>query len=258
MAVVMRGRFSTGADWVTFDPASTGHLMAALPELRRIIRNTTRLPGRTLETLRRRFDPRYDLEREAKSRVRWLAPGQLERLTSVPGMCDIYNCRLVALLVLDAPSGGVVVEIGAWKGRMTAWLVEAVQQRPDPLPVISIDPHAGELGESWDDFCQTVADFRLAERGLQVIRERSHDAARSWTRPIAMLWIDGSHDYEDVARDIVDYVPHVVADGIIALDDSAGGLFPGVERAIAEWAATSSNIQHVATLRNVSIFRKVG
>src|SRR5688572_19415074 len=248
----MRGRFAAGAYWATFDPASTGHLMAALPGLRRIIRNTTRLPGRTLETLRRRFDPRYDLERQAKTVLQWFDAEHLARLESIPGMCDVRECRLMALLASLAPTGGAIMEIGAWKGRMTAWLIEGAERRADRPPVISIDPH---LRDSWDEFCCTVADFRLEERGLRVIRESSHDTARKWVDPISLLWIDGSHDYQDVARDIADYVPHVVAGGVIAFDDSTDGSFPGVERAIAEWRAASDAVL-VASIRSVSIFRR--
>ena len=168
-------------------------------------------------------------------------------------MCSIRECRLLALLARQAPAGGAIVEIGAWKGRTTAWLVEAAERRADRPPVISIDPHHRE---SWDDFCRTVADLKLAERGLAVVRQRSHDAALNWSRPISMLWVDGSHEYDDVARDIADFTPHVLPGGVVAFDDSAGGEFPGVERAIAEWRAADRRFVHVATLRTITIMRR--
>ena len=227
--------------------------MAATSVLQRLIRNTTRLPRRTWSTLRRQFDANYDLERQAKSLDGWFPPDHLARLEAIPGMCSARVCRLVALLASQAPAGGAILEIGAWKGRITAWLVEAAERRPERPPVISIDPHARE---SWADFCRTVEEFRLAERGLQVIRERSRDAARGWSCPISMLWIDGSHEYDDVARDIADYAPHVVAGGYVAFDDSVGGAFPGVERAIAEWRAADKRIVHVATLRNITVLAR--
>ena len=231
--------------------------MSALPGIRRIVRNALRLPSRTWRTLRRRLNPEFDLERQAKAVPGWFAPDYLAQLDGIPGMCAARVGWLLASLATQAPPGGVIVEIGAWKGRITAWLVEASERRPDRPPVVSIDPHSGQLGESWDDFCRTVADFNLAERGLQIVRASSHVVAQTWSRPISLLWIDGSHDYEDVALDIADYTSHVVAGGIVAFDDSAGGAFPGVERAIAEWSATSGNFQRIATLRETSIFRKL-
>jgi predicted O-methyltransferase YrrM len=231
--------------------------MKAIPAIRRLVRNSVRLPERTAISLRHWFDPNYDLDREAKSRMGWLLRDRLEKLQSIPGMCTFPKCRVLSLLALKAPPGGVIVEIGAWKGRVSAWLIETMEQRPDPLPIISIDPHAGQLGETWDDFCRTVADFKLAERGLQVIRKPSHEAGKSWSQPISFLWIDGGHEYEDVVHDIADYAPHVISGGLIAFDDSSEGLFPGVEQAIAEWKAAARDIEHVATVRDISVFRKV-
>jgi MMP 1-O-methyltransferase len=228
--------------------------MAAVLDLRRLVRNAALLPRRTWASLHRRFASDYALERRAKAAVAgWFAPDYLERLDAVPGMCSSRTGRVLALLAAEAPAGGDIVEIGAWKGRITVWLVEAAARRPDRPRVISIDPH---LRDSWDGFCRTVDDFKLAERGLQVVRQRSHDAARGWSRPISLLWIDGSHDYDDVRRDIADYAPHVIAGGWIAFDDSSGGEFPGVERAIAEWQADARDIARVATLRNMTIFRR--
>lgn len=228
--------------------------MAAFPGLRRLVRNAALLPRRSWASLRRRVASDYALERRSRAAVAgWFSPEHLARLDAVPGMCGTHTCRVLALLASEAPASGDIVEIGAWKGRITVWLVEAAARRSDRPRVISIDPH---LRDSWDAFCRTVADFKLAERGLQVARQRSHDAARGWSRPISFLWIDGSHDYDDVLRDIADYAPHVIAGGWIAFDDSTGGEFPGVERAIAEWQASARDFVCVATIRNMTIFRR--
>ncbi len=225
------------------------------PGLRRFARNVALLPRRTFISLTRRFDPNYQLDRRSKAVAGWFSPDYLARLDAVPGMCSARTGRILALLASDAPPGGDVVEIGAWKGRITVWLVEAAERRSDRPQVISIDPH---LRESWDGFCRTVADFKLNDRGLRVVRERSHDAAHDWSRPITLLWVDGSHEYDDVARDIADYAQHVIVGGVIAFDDSAGGEFPGVERAIAEWKAAARDFVRVATIGNMTIFRRHG
>ena len=36
---------------------------------------------------------------------------------------------------------------------------------------------------------------------VEPVRERSQDVAKRWDRPIRLLWIDGSHQYEDVLAD---------------------------------------------------------
>jgi len=201
----------------------------------------------------RLFDPSYSLERQARSVRKWFTRDQLARLERIPGMCSHRECRLLAYLIGQAPLGGAIVEIGAWKGRVTAWLVEAAERRADRPRIFSIDPHGHG---SWDDFCKTVEEFELEKRGVQIHRVSSRALGPTWSRPISFLWIDGAHDYESVSQDLAEFTPHVAVGGWIAMDDSAGGAFPGVERAIEEWLLVATNYVRVATVRNVSVFRR--
>ena len=231
------------------DPASptTGRL------LHRVVRNIVRLPQRTLGALARTFDPNYALERRAKELLDQWPADKLARLHTISGRCSFRECRLVAYLALHAPAGGDIVEIGALHGRVTAWLVEAAELRPDRPAVHSIDPH--QLG-TWDEFNATVKAFRLTERSLRIHRADSSVFGHTWSEPISCLWIDGAHEYDDVRQDIANFAPHVIAGGTVAFDDAAGGLFPGVERAISEWESHTAAFRRVATLRNVTVFQR--
>jgi predicted O-methyltransferase YrrM len=220
----------------------------------RIAQNIARLPIRTARYIARRFDPNYDLERDAKTLPARIGARRLAQLQAVPGRRDERECRLVAHLATMAPSGGEIVEIGAFKGRVTSWLVEAAQLRPDRPVVVSIDPH---VWGTRPDFEKTVADLGLAERGLRVHYADSRALGRTWSNPIIFLWIDGSHEYDDVRQDINNFTPYVVPEGLIAFDDGAGGTFPDVERAVAQWHCGSDAYKRIATLRNISVFRRV-
>jgi hypothetical protein len=103
----------------------------------RIAQNIVRLPIRAARSMARRFDPNYDLERQAKALPGRIGAQRLAQLQSIPGRCSERECRLVAHLATMAPSGGEIVEIGAFKGRVTGWLVEAAQMRPDHPAVAS-------------------------------------------------------------------------------------------------------------------------
>jgi predicted O-methyltransferase YrrM len=61
----------------------------------------------------------------------------------------------------------------------------------------------------------------------------SSEVAREWNREIHMLFIDGSHRYEDVLADFENFLPHVAPGGVIALHDIAGA-WPGPTRAWQE------------------------
>ena len=220
----------------------------------RVAQNIVRFPQRTARSIARLFTPDYRLERQALAYVAQHIPVERrERLSTVPGMSSERECALLAFLAHTVPAGGCIVEIGAWKGKSTAWLVEGSQLRAAPLPVVSIDPHERD---SWNDFRATVSGFDLERRGLEVRRAFSHEVGREWRRPISLLWVDGCHEYEPVLQDIADFAPHVVADGWIVFDDAAGGRFPGVERALVERMDGDARFRRTATLRHLAVYRR--
>lgn len=222
--------------------------------LLRVAQNVYRLPQRTVRSLARFFTPDYRLERRALAHVRRHIPAdRRELLEGVPGMSSARECALLAFLAHTAPGDGWIVEIGAWKGKSAAWLVEGSQLRRKPLPVVSIDPHERD---SWNEFQATASRLDLTGRGLEVRRAFSHEIGRAWRRPIALLWVDGCHEYEPVRQDIADFAPHVVADGWVVFDDAAGGRFPGVERALAERMDRDPRFRRVATLRHLAVYRR--
>ena len=147
--------------------------------LRRIGYNIVRFPIRSANSIRRRLDPNYELERQAKSFPYRLRAQTFSQLQTIPGRCGERECRLLAHLVTLAPNGGEIVEIGAFKGRVTGWLVEAAQLRANRPVVVSIDSH------TWGtraDFEKTVTDLGLSERGLRVhyaTRVKSGPAGRN-------------------------------------------------------------------------------
>ena len=236
-------------------PTSSAATRRSRPQgLARVLTNLTRFPQRTATTLSRLFDPNFRLERQANSAVRrWFTPQRRKQLENIPGMSATHECRLLAYLAAEAPAGGDIVEIGAWKGKTTAWLVEGARRRADLPAVVTIDPHERN---SWEDFSGTVQRFDLVGRGLQIHRARSHDVGENWQRPISLLWIDGSHEYEAVLADIDDFVPHVMPGGWVIFDDAAGGTFPGVERAIDQRMRNRRGFTHAASIRHLELFRR--
>lgn len=231
--------------------------------MERILNNLYRLPGRLARGWRQWRDPVYRLQREANRAVSgWLGQARMRALDAIPGTSSFRESRLLAHLAVQAPGGGCIVEIGAYKGKSAAWLVEASEHRSDPLPVISIDPHEDHNDyddprkSTWSTFMNTVAEFKLRERGLEILRARSHDVGIGWNRSISFLWIDGSHEYQAVCDDIEDFAPHVVSGGWLVFDDAQGGYFPGVERALAEHMLGRPGFRHVGAIKHFELFQK--
>ena len=141
----------------------------------------------------------------------------------------------------SAPNGSNLVEIGSFKGRSTCCL--AFGCYGSKKRVIAVDPFDGgpdlPKTNSLPDFLKNLDRGGLSEY-VDPIVGRSAEVAKTWQKPIHLLFIDGSHNYEDVMADFVGFIPHVVPGGIVALHD-VNGYWPGVLRA---WNET---IQHELT-----------
>jgi hypothetical protein len=86
-----------------------------------------------------------------------------------------------------------------------------------------------------------LARFREAmaagglDRFVQAIEQRSFETR--WDQPIALLLIDGLHDYANVARDFHHFEPWLTADGLVAFHDY-WAYFPGVIAFVNELLTT--------------------
>jgi predicted O-methyltransferase YrrM len=102
-----------------------------------------------------------------------------------------------------------VVEIGSWKGRSTIALAAGIVTRPASGTVIAVDPHRDGaahrlLGEenTFDQFLANIERAGMSEV-VHPIKATS-ECARGQVpdQSVHMLFVDGSHRYEDVSNDI--------------------------------------------------------
>lgn len=132
---------------------------------------------------------------------------------------------------------GSIVEIGSYHGRSTVVLGSAAKVAASPAPCVSaIDPHEGLLTgihtpPTWDNFNRNIRDA-----GLQgtVVGIRKRAAAAPWGEPIAMLMIDGLHDYDNVAADYRKFSAYVPYGGLIAFHDYSNPDYPDVRKFVDE------------------------
>lgn len=220
--------------------------------LDRLVRNLTRLPARTLESARRRRAPSYRYLKRAKARARReLDAETYRRLCAVPGNTSDWQCELLFYFADTAPAGdAAIVEIGAFKGKSTAWLGEAARRQKRPM--VSIDPL---VEGSEQEFRQTVEAFDLASVAT-LHRAFSHDIGKDWDAPIGFLWIDGGHDYDTVKQDVLDFCPHVVPGGVVVFDDVNPGDFPGLVRAVDETIKQDPSYEHLGEIKNTGLYRR--
>jgi len=164
-----------------------------------------RLPGLRWEKIKSRIDPIEG----------FLVPGQ-----------DRWLFEAARSLA----DGTVMLEIGAFKGRSTCCLAYGC---------LGTRKHVWSI----DTFCGNDTDFvkrgstgqvmatgffhewfaHVRSCGLQqyvtALKGLSRDFYATWSRPIGFLFIDGSHEYQDVLADFESFYPHVAQGGIVALHD---------------------------------------
>ena len=131
-----------------------------------------------------------------------------------------------------------IVEIGAWKGKSTVCLALGAKQGKNSQ-IFSIDPHYGSIEHQEDGkIINTYPEYidNLTKAGVmeQVIPRKltSLEASKDeYPKQIGVLFIDGSHEYEDVKLDFDLWYPRVVDGGYVCLHDSD---WPGVARVLRE------------------------
>lgn len=180
---------------------------------------------------------------------------------SVDTMCSDSTLSLLQRHAYDAAKrgSGSIVEIGAYRGGSTIALAMGVREAGLGL-VTSIDPHLSATGVYGGKFSQD--DHRLYMDNLERfgvaiwvkhICTNSQTAADDWTLPIDLLWIDGDHRYEEVARDINLWSGFVGDQGMVIFDDVAPG--GEVEAAIRDYLPFS-HFRLIEQHGNVIVFQK--
>ncbi len=151
---------------------------------------------------------------------------------------------------------GAIVEIGSWQGKSTVWLAKSGNK------VYAIDPHIGapEQVEQYGHNIQTFEKFKsnINKAGILAmivpIVKTSEEAFKSWFgAPISLLFIDGSHQYEDVKKDFLLWSPLVIYGGIIAFHDTPA---PGPSRVLEEFIYSSKSFKVVKVVDSLTIVYK--
>ncbi len=187
-----------------------------------------------------------------------------KQFRNIPGQCDDDKLLSLSVIMRLIPQGDIV-EIGSLYGR-SAYAFAYLAKKYHIGNVISVDPwKAGkikpqgnqakllnkQIGEVDPDiiFQIFLANAALLDN-LTYIREASEQAVTiyinnveegfvktpelgrfSVTGEIALLHIDGNHKYEEVCKDIDNWIPHVKPGGWVLLDDYVWAFGDGPKRA---------------------------
>lgn len=147
-------------------------------------------------------------------------------IANIDGWLDKAEARLLFELA-GATRGGCIVEVGAYRGRSTAALALG-SIAGEEVPVFSIEPHesfVGPFGGKFGSIDRGHFMRRMIELDLfhivRLVNLSSEFLAGRWPMPVELLWIDGDHRYDAVARDFVFWKEKLAPNATVVFDDAS-------------------------------------
>jgi predicted O-methyltransferase YrrM len=146
--------------------------------------------------------------------------------------------RVFDLAIKKAQDGAKFVEIGVWKGGSTAYMGVEIFNSGKKIHYDAIDTFEGsrEHGQVVGLYEEAVQNLKplIDLNVVNIIRGHSQDVVSKYQdETIDFCFIDGSHEYEDVKKDIMAYLPKVKKGGILAGHDY-DAIWNGVIQAVDE------------------------
>jgi len=128
-------------------------------------------------------------------------------------------------MVKRFPSGSKFVEIGSWKGKSSAFMAVEIANSGKQIDFYCVDtfegsvehqnnPELPRLYNIFKDNMKPVEDY------YQDMRMSSMEAVKKFQdESLDFVFIDGSHEYEDIKDDIKSWLPKVKKGGVLAGHD---------------------------------------
>lgn len=150
-----------------------------------------------------------------------------------------WSCSVLADLVREvADVPGRLVEVGSWEGRSTIAMANATSRE-----IHAVDTWAGSPGEisaalagerdvhaTWRANIDEATTGNVVEHRMDWRKYATEDGS-----PVALLFIDAEHTYDEVADNITAFLPLMSPGGIICGDDMH---HPPIKRAVVETLGT--------------------
>lgn len=129
-------------------------------------------------------------------------------------------------LELSRLAGGEVLEVGSAYGYSAIVMALAGAQ------VTAVDPHVWL--NSYGQMMANLGAYGVAE-AVTIVRLGSEMALHDLAGPYDLVWIDGDHSADAVARDVRLSLPLLAPGGVLACHDYGEDTCPGVAQALDAW-----------------------
>jgi len=141
---------------------------------------------------------------------------------------DVLECLFNAAKNINVL--GCIVEIGSYHGRSAIAL--ALGSNRDVYCVDLFAPFKNPQGHEFSGEYVEIFFKNIKDYNIHAVKGRAEDVAKWWDKPIALLFIDGDHIYQEVKKDFEMWIPLVVEGGFVMLHDTR--MYDGPKRIVKE------------------------
>ncbi|HUT33825.1 MAG TPA: class I SAM-dependent methyltransferase [Planctomycetota bacterium] len=182
---------------------------------------------------------------------------------SVEGWMQSEELRFLFLAAAQPTVGGEILEIGSYRGRSTVVLAKGALLAGQDK-VVACDPFVAARptdpdpsGPSCEAFLANLQRHGV-EQHVEFHRTWSTDLARTWDRPIRLLWVDGDHAYAAVHADVEAFLPHLVPGALLVLHDVNRAECPGPTQCFMEDVLLSDQFGRCGLCKSIGWAQSVG
>jgi len=134
-----------------------------------------------------------------------------------------------------------LVEVGSWKGRSASFMAVEIINSNKKIKFDCVDTWEGSIEHQLDDviiekklYDTFLSNIESVKHVIKPIKMTSVEASKLYEdNSLDFVFIDASHEYEDVKEDILSWLPKVKVGGVLAGHDY-GDVFDGVVKAVDE------------------------
>ena len=197
-------------------------------------------------------------------------------IDTIKGFLDKEEGRYLYNMAKEASRFGPCLEIGSYCGKSTVYLGLGCKKNNGIL--FSIDHHRGseeqQPGEEYYDselldektrridtfpfFRKTIEQAALEDIVVPLVC-RSRTAARKWSTPLSLIFIDGGHAYDTVFSDYSAWAVHIIPGGVLLFHDifpdpAQGGQAP---YRVYQMAAASGFFRALPLFKTIGVLQRL-
>ncbi len=157
---------------------------------------------------------------------------------NVVGWLNFFQAKAIYNIGRGLLNNSVIVEIGAYKGKSTCFISEAIKTKKN-IEFYSIDTFNSEglsvnpeNRSTYKEYLINTLPYRKEISTLKGYSYNIIDLLKN--KKVDLLWIDGDHSYEGVKQDIKDWLPLVPNGGFVIFHDYRKWPTYGVKEVVDE------------------------